>query len=68
MYELDYSGYSMNDVRSMRFDDASTKPDHSVPSDNLKNIFGNIIPSALKANELERKYDYLNDRLETQFS
>ena len=57
----------MNDVRSMRFDsDDVTKPTRSTPSDNLKNIFGNILPSAIKTNELERKYDYLNDRLETQ--
>ena len=51
----------------MRFDsDDVTKPGHSSPSSNLKNIFGNILPSAVKTNELERKYDYLNDRLETQ--
>ena len=57
----------MNDVRSMRFDsDDATKPGRPSPSDNIKNIFGNILPSAVKTNELERKYDYLNDRLETQ--
>ena len=51
----------------MRFDsDDVTKPGHSSQSDNLKNIFGNILPSAFKTSELERKYDYLNDRLETQ--
>ena len=51
----------------MRFDsDDVTKPGHPSPSSNLKNIFGNILPSAVKTNELERKYDYLNDRLETQ--
>lgn len=57
----------MNDVRSMRFDsDDVTKPGHPSPSSTLKNIFGNILPSTVKTNELERKYDYLNDRLETQ--
>ena len=57
----------MNDVRSMRFDsDDVTKPGHPSASSNLKNIFGKILPSAIKTNELERKYDYLNDRLETQ--
>ena len=62
-------GSSLNDVRSMRFDsDDATKPGRPSPSDNIKNIFGNILPSAVKTNELERKYDYLNDRLETQLS
>lgn len=51
----------------MRFDsDDVTKPGHPSASSNLKNIFGKILPSAVKTNELERKYDYLNDRLETQ--